>query len=155
MITDLFLLDSGPLGLATNPKDSPDSARCKALLRSTLASGARVMIPEVVAYELRRELLRAGKSRGVAQLDALAARIGTLPVDSRVWRLAAELWAQARRDGRPNTKDTALDIDVILSAVALAAVEDGQDVVVVTSNVSHLGRFVDARDWRDLAAGIA
>ena len=152
MIADLYLLDSGPLGLATNPKDSHDARRCKAWLRECLSAGSRVMIPQVIGYEVRRELLRAGKLKGIAQLDALADRLGTIPVDERVWSIAAEMWAQARREGRPTASATALDIDVILAATATVASEDGSTVVVVTGNVEHLGQFVDARDWRTLAS---
>jgi predicted nucleic acid-binding protein len=152
VIADLYLLDSGPLGLATNPKDSPDAQRCKAWLRECLSAGSRVMIPQVIGYEVRRELLRVGKLKGIAQLDALADRLGTIPVDERVWNLAAEMWARARQEGRPTASNAALDIDVILAATAIVASEDGSTVVVVTDNVGHLGRYVDGRDWRTLAS---
>lgn len=39
---------------------------------------------------------------------------------------------------------------MILAATALIAAEGGAKVVVVTGNVGHLDRFVDARDWRTL-----
>lgn len=147
-MTDLYILDSGPLGLISNPKESADSRAFKAWVKATLASGARVVIPAVIDYEIRRELLRAGKARGVARLDMVAANQGTLPVTDRVWNRAAELWAEARKAGKQTAGDAALDIDMILAATALVAAEDGSSVVVVTGNPGHLGRFVDARDWR-------
>jgi predicted nucleic acid-binding protein len=151
MSYDVYILDSGPFGLATHPKFSKDSAKFKAWLGSTLVSGARVVVPEVIEFEVRRELVRAGKASSVARLDALADRLGTLPIDRRIWRLASELWTQARLQGMPTAPDTALDGDVILAAVARIAAEDGSSVVVVTGNPGHIGRFVDARDWRTLA----
>lgn len=148
---DVYILDSGPFSLATHPKFSPDSAKLKAWLASALVSGARVVVPEVVEFEVRRELIRAGKTNSVARLDALADRLGTLPVDRQVWRLASELWAEARLQGASTAPDASLDADVILAAVARLAAKDGATVLVVTGNVGHLGRFVDARDWRTLA----
>lgn len=153
MIDDLYLLDAGPLGLITNPRESDDARRCKAWIRSALAGQARVMVAEVTDFEVRRELMRAGKGTGLARLDTVVQRQGTLPVDARAWHRAAELWAEARRAGKPTAGGSTLDADVILAAVAQLAAEDGWHVVVVTDNIGHLSRFVDARDWRTLASG--
>lgn len=146
----LILLDSGPLGLVTNPKESDETRRCMAWLRASLASGARVMVPEISDYEVRRELIRAGKLKGVARLDALAERVGFLPVTSEVWRAAAGLWAEARNAGRATAPDSALDGDVILAAQARLAAEHNTEVIIATTNVGHLGRFVDARPWETI-----
>jgi predicted nucleic acid-binding protein len=148
----LILLDAGPLGLATNPRDSDQSRRCKAWLAAVLDGGLRVFVPEIADYEVRRELIRAGKSKGVVRLDELAAQIGYLPIDTAVWRRAAELWARARVSGQPTTADVALDGDVILAAQAELAAEDGFEVTVATTNPGHLARFVDARPWEAITA---
>jgi len=42
---------------------------------------------------------------------------------------------------------------VLLAAQAQLAAEDGYEVVVATTNVGHLGRFVDARAWTSIVAG--
>ena len=60
----IVLLDSGPLGLVTNPRATPENQRCKQWLVALLASGVRVLVPEIADYEIRRELLRAGKRQG-------------------------------------------------------------------------------------------
>ena len=60
----LVLLDSEPLGLASNPRDSEKAARCKAWLRGLLAAGVRVTVPEITDYDIRREFIRAGRGRG-------------------------------------------------------------------------------------------
>jgi len=125
MSYDVYVLDSGPFSLAAHPKFSADSAKLKAWLAAMLVSGARVVVPEVVEFEVRRELIRARKSNSVARLDALADRLGTLPVDRRVWRLASELWAEARLQGTPTAPDPSLDADAIIAAVARLASEDG------------------------------
>jgi len=58
---------------------------------------------------------------------------------------AAELWAVARRRGRPTADLKELDCDVILAAQALE-----QEAVVATENVAHLSQFVTARHWKDI-----
>ena len=47
-----ILLDSGPLGLLTNPRPSDEQARCDEWVTATLVSGALVAIPEIVNYEI-------------------------------------------------------------------------------------------------------
>ncbi len=143
----LILLDSEPGGLASNPRDSQKSLNCKVWLWSLLAAGDRVMIPEIVDYEIRRELLRAGKTKGVAKLDALGRQLGLLPCSGPVLVEAAVLWAKARQEGLPTADDKAIDADVILAATAILASRQGYEVIIATSNVGHLGRFVDARLW--------
>jgi hypothetical protein len=64
--------------------------------------------------------------------------------------LAAELWAKARRQGKPTAHPHALDVDVILAAQVLAAGFDPADFVVATSNVSHISQFVPAQPWEAL-----
>lgn len=146
----LILLDSGPSGLASNPRDSEQGLRCKTWLCGLLAAGCRVMIPEIIDYEVRRELLRAGKAKGLAKLDALGRQLGLLPCSGPVLVEAAGLWAKARREGRQTADDKALDADVILAATAILAAREGFEVIVATGNVGHLGRFVDARAWDEI-----
>ena len=64
----IVLLDAGPLGMITNPKSSPESEACKNWLASLAYNGVQVVIPEIADYEVRRELLRAGKQKGLAAL---------------------------------------------------------------------------------------
>ena len=146
----VVLLDAGPLSLATNPKGSDESRRCKAWLAELVAAGVQIMVPEGADYEVRRELIRAGRRGGLDRLDNLARKAGFLPVTTAVWRRAAELWAQARNEGYATADDSALDCDVILAAQALLVAEDGFEVIVATRNVGHLGRFVDAREWETI-----
>jgi hypothetical protein len=146
-VSRLVLLDAGPLSLVTNPKAGENSRRCKAWLTGLVTAGVRVMVPEGADYEVRRDLFRAGRRGGLDRLDKLGQQAGYLPVTMAVWRRAAELWARARNEGYATADDTALDCDVILAAQAQLAAEDGFEVVVATTNVGHLGRFVDAQPW--------
>jgi hypothetical protein len=87
--------------LVTNPRVTEATRRCKAWLKGLLDADVRIVVPEIADYEVRRELLRAGRSQGVARLDRLAGQVGILAVSSATWRRAAELWAQARIGGYP------------------------------------------------------
>lgn len=144
------LLDAGPLGLVTNPRRSRPSIACAQWLQALVAHGSRVIVPEIADYEVRRELLRANKARGLARLDALADLVEYLPLTTAALRQAAIFWAQARQQGRPTADDKALDGDVILAAQAMTL--EAVDVVIATTNVGHLSRFAPAALWPDIAA---
>lgn len=64
--------------------------------------------------------------------------------------LAANLWAEARQTGQPTADPKALDGDVILSAQARLLCDETTTVVVATTNVAHLSRFITALDWQDI-----
>ena len=81
-----------------------------------------MIIPAIVYYELKRELLRANKTFSVARLEAFASTTPGpyLPLSDEALQLAAGLWAKARQQGRPTADVKDLDIDVILAAQALS-----------------------------------
>ena len=54
-----IVLDSGPLGLVTNPGGSEEAAAWDQWLLNATIGGATVMVPEIADYEVRRELIRA------------------------------------------------------------------------------------------------
>jgi predicted nucleic acid-binding protein len=133
--------------MISNPNGKPGNARCLHWAQSLAAAGHRVIIPEIADYEVRRELLRLGKTRGLARLDVVKRVFYYAPLTTDVMLKAAELWADARRRGMPTAAPDALDGDAILAAQALMAGGPGDAVIVATTNVGHLGRFVDARIW--------
>ncbi len=134
----LVLLNPGPLGWVTNPRDTDETRRCNDWLLGLLAAGVQVMVPEIADYEIRRELIRAGRTRGIERLDELANAIGYVTIDTDVMRRAAEFWAQARNQGYTTADDAALNADMILAATAQLLAEGGWSVTVATSNVGHL-----------------
>jgi hypothetical protein len=115
-----------------------------------LDGGDRVLLPEIVDYEVRRETLRARDLRALALLDGLGRQIEYLPLTTETMRLAAEFWAEVRQRRVPTAPETGLDVDVILAAQAAAAARGGEETVVATENPRHLERLVAARDWRDV-----
>jgi predicted nucleic acid-binding protein len=149
-MSTLVCLDTGPLGMVTNPRATVQTDRCTQWLEGLLARGVRVLIPEIADYELRRELLRADKVAGLRRLDALVSTLEYLPLTTAMMRQAAQFWAEARRQGRPTADDKALDGDVILAAQALLTSTDDDPVIVATDNVGHLARFVPAYRWWEI-----
>lgn len=146
-----IVLDAGPLGMVSNPRGKAINSACIAWLDALVAAPVSVFIPEIADYEVRRELMRAGKVEGVARLDDLKRFIGYLPITTEAMLKAAEFWASARRQGRPFTDDRSLDGDVILAAQALA-LREGSTPLIATTNPGHLLQFADARDWRQIRA---
>lgn len=148
----LVLLDTGPLGLLTNPKATPQNLRCAQWLRGLTASGVRVVLPEIADYEIRRELIRVNKTQGLERLDTLKSNAEYVPLTTETMLLAAEFWAVARQRGRPTADDKALDGDMILAAQAVLLRRGGDDPVIATTNVRHLSLFADAREWMTIEA---
>ena len=173
MVARTIILDSGPLGLITNPNPAPQNIACADWLKTLLSAGTRVVIPEIVDYEIRRELLRANKQRGLQSLDTICrtcpiclecrrlSQRGLQSLDticrtldfcslnSQSMRLAAQLWADARQQGQPTANDDTIDIDVILAAQALCL---GVDFVIATTNVKHLQQFAASELWTTIDA---
>ena len=52
-MSKIVLLDSGPLGMISHPRNYPE---IKIWLANLLRSGTNVKIPEIADYEVRREL---------------------------------------------------------------------------------------------------
>jgi len=150
-VSRVVFLDAGPIGLVTNPKLSPESTLCTRWLQTLITSNIRVIIPEIADYEVRRELLRANKVRGIARLDELANLVEYLPITTAAMRQAAMFWAQARQQGQPTAGDKTIDSDMILAAQAMTL--DVVDVVIATTNVGHLSRFAPADLWQNINLG--
>lgn len=144
------VLDTGPLGLVTQRRGVAEADACVAWLDTLLARGVHVVVPEIADYELRRELLRAGKDASIGRLDRLVNVLHYAALTTDAMREAARLWARARRQGLPTAADPALDGDVILAAQTTLL--PGEQAVVATTNLGHLRRFVPAELWSGIAA---
>ncbi len=148
-----IVLDAGPLGLLANSKGPPDSLACHQWVRAYLDTGVEVFIPEIIDYEVRRELIQARLVKSVTALDALQNVLDYLALTTSVMRRAAELWAAVRQAGQPTMDRHALDGDVILAAQTLALGYSAEAVVVATTNAGHISRFVTAKRWQDIPHG--
>ena len=142
---EVVLLDSGPLGLASHPRPSPEIL---GWISRLFAAGVEIIVPEIADYEVRRELLRAGRPRGIQRLNELKATLAYLPINTDAMLRAADLWAETRRRGRPTASNESLDADVILAAQAQGI--KGKDIIVASSNPKHLARFVASDRWENI-----
>lgn len=65
---------------------------------------------------------------------------------------AAGVWAEARIQGIPTADDLSLDADIIICAQyqLLEKEYPGRYIVIATTNVDHLNRFAEAREWQEI-----
>ncbi len=146
----VILLDAGPLGLVTNPRASSETRDCNLWLEELILRGIQVKIPEIADYEVRRELLRADKFEGIKRLNDLQRYIDYAPLTTQTMLKAAQFWAQVRKQGMPTADNKALDGDVILAAQAAMIKNEGHEVIIATTNVGHLSRLANAKEWRNI-----
>lgn len=150
----LIVLDAGPLWLAAMARGKPPADACRAWLAALTTAGARIIVPEIADYEVRREFLARGATAGIIRLDALKARYEYRPITTDAMLKAAEFWANLRRGGQPTAGPWDLDADAILAGSAALVGSAGDVVTVATTNVRHLRRFpgIDAREWTAIVA---
>ena len=58
-MSQFIFLDSGPLGLITHPRQTAEVSAITEWLARMLKNENRVLVPAIIYYELKRELLRA------------------------------------------------------------------------------------------------
>lgn len=149
-MTKKIILDSGPLGLIVHPKGSKESEKCTKWLQSGLRKGFKVYIPEIVDYELRREMIRNNNSIGIKKLEDLEKAVNYIPINTEIMLLASSLWAQARKKGKPTADSNSLDIDIVLVAQAKFTVQDQDEMIIATTNIGHLSLFAKAEKWENI-----
>ena len=113
-----------------------------------LAAGHRLVIPEIIDYQVRRELLLRRAARQLRRLADLRNRMGYAPLTTAAMQRAAELWAFARHVGQPTAGDDTIDIDIILIAQAFEL--NDPNAVVATGNVAHIRPFAPAEEWSNI-----
>lgn len=150
-MSKLILLDSGPLGIISNPSKSQIVLECREWATRQYEQGNVIVVPEIADYEVRRELLRANKANGIERLNLIKNTFAYLPITTAVMLRAAQFWAQARQAGRPTADNAALDADVILAAQASILIDEGSEAVIATSNPRHLAMFAPAAEWQSVS----
>lgn len=152
----IIFIDSGVLGLLSNPNKKGKPIECQNWLFSLLSKGIYVVSSDICDYEVRRNLLLESQRKpginSVNQLDELKELIDFLPVETEVLYTAAQIWAKARIQGQQTTNDYSLDADMIISAhwQLLSNQYPGRYVAIATTNVKHLSIFTEALNWESI-----
>jgi predicted nucleic acid-binding protein len=142
-VAESLVFDSGSLSKILHPTVNHDVQAW--FVR--IARKAQLFIPEIADYELRRELVRSGKTASIGRLDALESECGYLALDTPTMRRAAELWARMRNEGLSTAHPKSIDIDVILASQSLELQARGHEALIVTDNVKHISRMAKAKRW--------
>src|SRR5688572_16146149 len=106
-----ILLDCNIISKAVNPKAGENKLIASIVSELLLDAGYRVLVPEIIDYEVRRKLLHLKQdlrslsekaATALALLDGLAARKGCyVPLDTPTMHLAAQFWAEMRIAHQP------------------------------------------------------
>jgi predicted nucleic acid-binding protein len=147
-----IFLDTGPLGILTNPKRPPETVLALKWAVRMMIEGRRFIVPAIADYEVRRELERAGKTKGIATLDAWNSAYPNryLPLSDSALRLGATLWARVRNSGKTTADPRELDGDVLIAAQAVDTGIPPSEFVIATVNVGHLTLFAPAALWTEI-----
>lgn len=149
-----MFLDTGPLGMLSNPAATKKTKELAEWMTAQLDKGVRFFIPEVSDYEVRRNAILENLTGCLQRLDELTTTITYVPLTTSAMREAARLWATVRGRGQPTAPKEELDCDAILAAQAITTSKDSEEVIIVTDNIGHLSRFetatVKAMNWRDI-----
>jgi predicted nucleic acid-binding protein len=146
-----LLLDSNILTCVLRPEVAENHEVAQTMIAVLGNPQFELFVPEVIDYEVRRKLLHLGQHQHHARkwarealvlLDELVG-VGYIPLTTFAMRLAAELWAKTRAEGRLRGTEVSLDVDVILAAQAKQV--GGQ---IVTMNEKHFRGMVEVFDWR-------
>lgn len=148
----IVILDSGVLHTLISTSKVKEVTDCQDWFYYLLSRSALVVTSAICNYEVKRELIRRKKVQEINNLNQLKALIDLIPVDEPALELAAKLWAEARNKGLPTADDLSLDADVIICAQYKLLAEEypGRYVVIATTNVKHLSRFTEAKEWQDI-----
>jgi predicted nucleic acid-binding protein len=146
-----IFLDTGILGLLTHKKLSDEVQGCARWLWDIIRAGHDVVICEINDYEIRRALIRINSTYSLTELDRLISILIYSPISTPIMRRAAAIWARARNEGRSMAPPEALDCDAILLAHVQEFSVSNPPAVIVTTDVSDLSRFADARLWQKVS----
>lgn len=120
---DIALVDTDILSELLKQHDPTVQARAEAYFRVQ----SQIAISAITCYQILRWLREPPKAERLAQFDQLLREQIVLDVDLPVLDRAADLWIQARAEGKPRE-----DVDLIIAATALI-----HDLTLATANIKH------------------
>lgn len=153
----IVFLDSGVIGLLSNPNKRDQVLACENWLYGLLAKGVYIVSSDICDYEVRRSLVLESmrferRSQPLAVLDELHEFVEFLPVTPQVLITASNIWAKSRLQGQAMANSMSIDVDAIICAHWELLKEEfpSRYVVVATTNVRHLSRFTEAFEWESI-----
>ena len=145
----IVFIDSGVIGKLCNPNPTEKTIAVNEWLFSLLAKGIFVVSSDICDYEVRRSLilesLRKPKIISIEGLDEIQNLVTFLPLTNEVMKEAANLWAEARIQGIPTA-----DLIICAQYKLLKQEYPGRYIVIATTNVKHLSRFTEAKQWHEI-----
>jgi hypothetical protein len=96
-VSRFLVLDSGPLGLLTHPQRNAEVVAITEWLSRCLLSGHRIIVPAIIFYELRRELLRQTRTSAF-----LGSTLSPLERQAAIFRLQMMRSDWRQNFGRPH-----------------------------------------------------
>jgi predicted nucleic acid-binding protein len=102
----------------------------------------RLVIPAIVYFEVKRWLLERGAKNKEADFTELCQSVPLGEFDKRVWHLAAVLYVQARKKGKPIDDDA----DLLIAAFCIV-----NGYTLVTNNIRHFEDIdgLDYVNWKE------
>ena len=148
----IVLLDTGPLGLITNPnQNNTEAMQCQEWVWKLVEKPIVVCVPEIAYYESRRKHVHLKNEKALNRLESFLKhpRISYAPLTTEIIKKAADLWGWARSTGQSTAHEKSIDSDVILAATAII-MSLRPEYVVIATNVKHLARYTPAKEWKQI-----
>ena len=152
----IILIDTGIVGLLTQPNSTEESSLVLNWMYGLLAKSVIVLSSDVCDYEIRRglELARLEDKciDGIEKLDQLREVIEFLPITNRCLNHASVYWADAISKSQLNAPRRDINFDLILCGTWKKLTEDypGQEVIIATKNLRDFLRFADVDLWQNI-----
>ncbi|MCX7837887.1 MAG: PIN domain-containing protein [Anaerolineae bacterium] len=129
-----FLLDTNILS-AILRKDATVEQR----LRQAIVDDDNLLLSVVVYFEIKRGLLKRDAKKQMATFEYLSNQFAWCDVIVEDWELAAHLWAERFKRGKP-----IVDADVLIAAQAKRL-----DAILVTDNIKDFADLgVKTENWK-------
>lgn len=144
-----YLLDSNIISKLIHPKHPNNKDIGEWFISFVNKNGQEIYLSQIVAYEIRRGLLvkklKDSACKSLERYEQFANHLTFLPINTRTFRIAEKLWAEARINGYPTAGDNSLDCDVLIAAQAIEI-----SASIITENIKHLKNYVPTHHWKEL-----
>jgi predicted nucleic acid-binding protein len=102
----------------------------------------RFVMPAIVYFEVKRWLLERGAKNKEADFSEFCQSVPLGEFDKRVWHLAASIYVQARKKGKPIDDDA----DLLIAAFCIV-----NGYTLVTNNTRHFENIdgLDCVNWKE------